>query len=409
MDTDRAYDATTETDEESRPDRPRRPPPPDRPGADGLPSRADSRAAAARSSRAEASSEAGEQAEDVRSRAILGAGASDDNARTPDVEDTALERGMLDRLKRSGVPRDRPAELTGTVDRPDFQDPGEHPSVVPDRYGTPLDGARTPLFAGEPVREQTQQGRLGDCGVIATLGAVAGHRPEAIRDCVRETEDGDYEVRLHEATYSTEQMRYEPTGRMITLTVTPDLPVYDADPARPAFADSRDTGAAWAPILEKAIAGSDQTWSDERRDRWTERWAAQGGGGEAPSGYVRLNQGSNASDRAELLTQLTGRPARTLEFPTTPDRNGRTTDQQLVDEFRERLEDHKPILVGTRARGDGEPPLTKKLAECHAYEVTKVDDQGRIHLRNPWNRRHPDPLTITEFTNYVRPRYSTLD
>lgn len=418
MSADHAADAVAETDDGHRP---QRPPPPDRPGADGFPSRAESRAVAAYAVRpdgaeqGEPSSGTEGRTEDVRSRAILGEGVSDDNARTIDVEDTTLERGLLDRLKQVGARLDRgdePRELSGTVDRPDFQDPSEHPSLVPDRYGTPLrsaDGSRVPLFDGEPAREQTQQGRLGDCGIIATLGAVAGHRPGAIRDCVSETEDGDYEVRLHEAEYSTSQMRYEPTGRTITLTVSPELPVYDADPARPAFADSSDTGAAWAPILEKAVAGSDQTWSDERRDRWSDRWEVQGGEGEAPKGYVRLNQGSNAGERAELLTQLTGRPARTLEFPSGSDRNGRSVDQQLAEEFRARLSDNKPILVGTRPKRADEASLAKDLQECHAYEVTEIDDKGLINLRNPWNDLHPQPLTVQEFKDNVRPRYTTME
>lgn len=254
MDVDRAAgaaDAGIETDEEHRA---KRPSPPDRPGADGFPTRAESRAVAATAVRVDA---ADGRTEDVRSRSILGEGASDDNGRGTAVEDTGLERGLLDRLKQVGAKLDRGddrRELSSTVDRPDCQDRAEHPSLVPDRYSTPLqraEGSRTSLFEGEPAREQTQQGRLGDCGVIATLGAVAGHRPEAIRDCVRETEGGTYEVRLHEAKYSTSQMRYEPTGRIVTLTVTPELPVYDADPERPAFADSSDTGTAWAPIPKR--------------------------------------------------------------------------------------------------------------------------------------------------------------
>jgi hypothetical protein len=68
-------------------------------------------------------------------------------------------------------------------------------------YGPPPDrpdGTPIPCFDGPPTREQTVQGQLGDCGVIATIGAIAGHRPEAIRDCVRPNDDGSYEVRLHE-------------------------------------------------------------------------------------------------------------------------------------------------------------------------------------------------------------------
>jgi hypothetical protein len=68
-------------------------------------------------------------------------------------------------------------------------------------------------------------------------------------------------------------------------------------PVNPVFGlDSTSTGAAWALVLEKAIAGTDQTWNDERRQKWTGRWDVQGNGGDAPKGYVRLNQGSNPSE-----------------------------------------------------------------------------------------------------------------
>jgi hypothetical protein len=176
-----------------------------------------------------------------------------------------------------------------------------------DRYGTPLDrpdGTRTPVFNGEPTREQTQQGDLGDCGMVATLGAVAGHRPEAITRCVRETGDGNYEVRLHEAHYSPDAHRWEPTGQQLTLTVTPDLPVEDSTPGKPAFADSASTGVAWPAVLEKAVAGIDQTWGSRRHADWEQRWQTTRESQEhpevpLPEGYVRLNKGSTPGDRAE--------------------------------------------------------------------------------------------------------------
>jgi hypothetical protein len=350
-----------------------------------------------------------------RQRRVSGDGLPDDNARVADLDEDAVEQGLWEWMKQA-VARtdrtDRPDELTGIIDRPDFQDPQADSRYVPDRYGTPLeraDGTRTPLFDGEPTREQTQQGALGDCGIIAALGAVAGHRPEAIRDCVREADDGNYEVRLHEAKYSAAHMRYEPTGRPITFAVTPDLPVFDSDPDKPAFADSTRTNAAWAPVLEKAIAGKDQTWDDERHQKWNRLWNARGNAGDGPKGYVRLNQGSTPGERAEVLTQLTGRPAKTLEFPSGYDNHGRSSDKRLLDELRGQLADRNPVLVGTRSLGRNDPPLVKDLRPSHAYEVTKVDDQGRLHLRNPWNRRHPQPLTIGEFKASVRPRYTTLE
>ncbi|GLY78693.1 hypothetical protein [Actinoallomurus iriomotensis] len=192
---------------EKEADRPAAVTQPDRPGVDGYPSRADSRKGAAAANDAIAASDR----EDGR-KGIVGDGPSDDIARVADHDDGEAERGILASLKRAFTSErvddgEEPAEV---VDRPDFQDPREDPRLVPDRYDTPLertDGTRTPLFRGEPTREQTKQGDLGDCGIIATLGAVAGHRPEAIRDCVRETDDGNYEVRLHEARYSMSRMR----------------------------------------------------------------------------------------------------------------------------------------------------------------------------------------------------------
>ncbi|MBT2480482.1 hypothetical protein [Streptomyces sp. ISL-94] len=331
------------------------------------------------------------------------------------VDDDAVEGGVLDKLKQLAGRRrqetDGPERLTGTVDHPAFQDPTRSPNEVPDRYGTPLDradGTRTPLFDGDPSREQTEQGALEDCGIIATLGAVAGHRPEAIRECVREAEDGNYAVKLHEAKFNHSRDRYEPTGREINLTVTPDLPVFDDRPGEPAFADSVATGAAWAPVLEKAIAGSDQAWDRERRDRWAERQKMRGAP-EVPEGYVRLNQGSGPKDRAELLTQLTGQPAATWDFPKQYDHDGHSPDKQLMGDIRQRLAEGKPVLVGTHSEREVGGPLSNDLHPAHAYEVTEVDDQGEIHLRNPWNALDPKPLTLKQFNKYIRPRYTTLE
>ncbi|MFG2243859.1 hypothetical protein [Spirillospora sp. NPDC048823] len=370
-------------------------PPPDNPGSPGQPSRRESlaRAREAQQARAAQRIEAGDtggeppdisddqtdgpqpatgtgtdtpgDASDDWERRISGEGLPDDEARMADLDEEALQRGVADRLKRVAARLERgdePKELAETVDRPDFQDPTEDPKYVPDRYGTPLerrDGTRTPLFDGEPKREQSEQGALGDCGIIATLGAVAEHHPEAIRDCVREGDDGNYQVRLHEAKFSTSNRRYEPTGRRITLTVTPDLPVYGQRPDKPAFADSTSTGAAWAPVLEKAIAGTDQIWNDERRDKETRIWNARGKPGDAPTGYVRLNQGSNAGERAELLTQLTGRPAKTVEFPAGYDSRGRSADHRLRDEIAGQLSGGKPVLSAPVHYARANPPFPR--------------------------------------------------
>ncbi|MFF3724817.1 hypothetical protein ACFYYM_20890 [Streptomyces erythrochromogenes] len=302
--------------------------------------------------------------------------------------------------------------LTATVDCPALPDPPRDPrdGPVPGRYGTPLDradGTRPSAFDGEPERGQIQQGQLGNCGVIAVLGSVASHRPEAIREGLEETADGNYKISLHEARPKAGGDGSEPTGRRIELTVTPDLPVFDDTPGKPAFADSGNTGAAWGPVYEKAIAGSDGTWVPEREDAWAR---SIGRDDESSRGYARLGLGSVAGEQAELLTQLTGQPSLLVDHPRSDDAAGRSPDEQLESDIRERLAAGKPVIVGTHLQEDlGGAPLPKDLVEGHAYEVIAVDDQGRFHLHNPWNELHPEPLTPHEFRTFTDPPYITLE
>lgn len=210
---------------------------------------------------------------------------------------------------------DQAGDRYATVDRPAFNEFAvleENTALY--RYDSPLDGPdgkRIPLFDGPPTREQTKQGSLNDCGVIATMGAVAGHRPEAISDRIRESGDGTYEVTLHQtkSTFDGDWSHFKPTGEFAVLTVTAELPVLYASPEQPAYAKPAG-GTAWGPILEKALAGVDQTWDEDR--------------GKGAEGYERLDRGSYPNTRAELLTQLTGKPAYSENFPTQFDMQGRS-------------------------------------------------------------------------------------
>ncbi len=87
-----------------------------------------------------------------------------------------------------------------------------------------------PCLNGRPDRSQTEQGRLDDCGIIATLGAVASHRPDEIARRVTQQPDGNYRVLLNEARWTEDGAA--PTGQMIEMTVTPDLPVFNRQPGR---------------------------------------------------------------------------------------------------------------------------------------------------------------------------------
>jgi hypothetical protein len=326
--------------------------------------------------------------------------------------------GVADPARREAsadVPRVRDADDGGDtpraiVDRPDFRYPLD--DRAPDRYGTPLtrsDGTRIPCLDGPPRREQTRQGWAGDCGIIAALGAVAAHRPDEITRRVSPQEDGSYHVTLDETRGSDGVT--EPTGRIIELTVTPELPVHDDDPGTPACAQTENV-SAWCAVMEKALAGVDQTWTTQRRIAWMDDWAGlcaqdqadnaeNQRSGPAPTGYVRLHQGTTPWERAEALTQLTGQPAVVREFPTGRDE---WTINRII---RTQLIDGKPVLVGSRKLRPEEEMLPHDLEDEHVYEVTGVE-KGRIVLRNPWNHRHPEPMETDEFARNMSRYYSTL-
>jgi hypothetical protein len=117
----------------------------------------------------------------------------------------------------------------------------------------------------------------------------------------------------------------------------------------------------------------------------------------APTGYTRISQGSDAYDRADLLTALTGRQAEVRSIPDTD-------DALIKSFFTDKLAYDKPILVGTRPydRVIHEREFPKQLEASHAYEVTGLTTDGLIQLRNPWNRDHPEALTPNEFREYFR-------
>jgi hypothetical protein len=296
------------------------------------------------------------------------------------------------------------------VDRPDLNDSFDRYS--PDRYGDPLtraDGSRITCFRGPPSREQTRQGWAGDCGLIAALGSVAAHRPDDITDRVRLEPDGTYGVSLSEARQT--DCGAAPTGRSIELSVTRHMPVYDEDPATPACAKAQG-GTAWCPVIEKAFAGVDQTWTTERRVTWLDSWASlcaqdqadkveNPRSGPAPLGYIRLHQGTTPWERAEILTQLTGQESVVRQFPADPE------EWRINRVIRTQLENGKPVLVSSRSQSYGDETLPHDLEPEHVYEVTGVE-RGKIVLRNPWNRDHPEPMETDEFVRDIRPWYTTL-
>jgi len=75
--------------------------------------------------------------------------------------------------------------------------------------------------------------------------------------------------------------------------------------------------------------------------------------------------------------------------------------------IRTQLTEGKPVLVASRNLRPEEDVLPHGLEDEHVYEVTGIE-KGKIILRNPWNRDHPEPMETDEFARNMSRYYSTL-
>ncbi|MBM7787293.1 calpain family cysteine peptidase [Tenggerimyces flavus] len=180
-----------------------------------------------------------------------------------------------------------------------------------------------------------------------------------------------------------------PTGKRIELEISPEFPVDPQEPTVAAFANTHRTGVSWVAVLEKALAGLDDTSSRGHPRR-------------IENGYDRLDGGGTASDTAQVLAQLTGERAGVVRITASP---GWATDlDQLVEDL---LGANKPVVVGMVRNNDRYSVLPYGLRGPHAYDVTEITDEG-MTLRNPTGTFHPQRVSSSQLIQYLDGQLSVV-
>jgi hypothetical protein len=227
----------------------------------------------------------------------------------------------------------------------------------------PLGGATSTyvLGAGDTDvvdHDDVSQGGLGDCYLMASIGAIARNNPQAIRNMIRENHDPSgnvvsYTVRLHEEKSWLSRLFGGSQFKARDITVDATFPQTRANPG-----DTGGDGAQelWPMILEKAFA-------------------------QMKGGYDEIGDG--------------GWPEKALEALTGRNANRHDADDLRFDQVAGALGRGQHVVFDTA--GDA-----KKLAAAyglvtsHAYtlESVRVDDQGKgwVQLYNPWGYNHPPEI-----------------
>lgn len=191
------------------------------------------------------------------------------------------------------------------------------------------------------------QGRLGDCYLLATLGAYAHDRPAVIQNMFIDNGDGTFTVRFFNhgvADYVTVD-RYLPTRADGT-----------------AFYAGWNGGSYWESDNELWVALAEKAYAQMNQSGWLGR--------DNTNSYAGIENGW----MAPVMQQITGTSATSLPVNWIP-------PSQLIS----LVNSDVPITAGF-VNGSGFGVENK-----HAYTITSYNPStGQFRLNNPWGHTHAD-------------------
>ncbi|WP_114853659.1 C2 family cysteine protease [Brachybacterium sp. YJGR34] len=246
---------------------------------------------------------------------------------------------LEERLRGFAAELDREAEEQNAVSAPEGGAGGGEgaPSRSNTDEGIGRNGDRQPIDEGIPDDDESlspenlAQGRWGDCGLLASFGALGHMDPEFLRQQVEEGPSGVYTVTM-----------YDEHGDPVTYRIEREI-----------LADGA-TGESGEQTLASI---------------YEEAWMMHNGGD-----YEALN-GIFPEDALEAMT---GQPASRY---AGDDRPG-------LEEMATMLDEGRPIVADTAGN---EMPDDSRIVGTHAYSVTAVDrENGTVTVVNPWGAEGMD-------------------
>jgi hypothetical protein len=221
-----------------------------------------------------------------------------------------------------------------------------------------------PLFSAHeaPSYHDVNQGALGDCWFLASIGEVALQDPSAIRSMITNNHNGTFGV------------RFFVDGAANYVTVNKELPIVDdrsewSNGSSLVFANGAKGQPLWAELVEKAFAQLN-----------AEPDAVHGGNGGALNAY----EGISGGEPDVAVAEITDKDS--IEY---------TADRLVSDAARigAAFDSGDEVELTT---GDSSRAYNKHLWGDHAYEIIGYDasdDEFTIH--NPWGSAQSKQMTFS--------------
>lgn len=234
----------------------------------------------------------------------------------------------------------------------------------PDPFAYKKNDRGSKLYGPDGIKAgDVQQGAIGDCYLAAALAAVAGSKPDAIKNAIKDNGDGTYTVRFFEVGWDGKKTSH-------AESVDADLPqAPDAATGgeKPAYAkstevvDSKAFMELWPSIVEKAYA----SWKGS---------------------YEAIGNGGNSGD---VMTALTGEPCRSAATA------GAGENDPLWSKMLKASQEKRPMTASSGGEEDERYKDPKAgVYGHHAYTVMGVEEkkegakaERKVTLRNPWAKR----------------------
>ena len=227
-----------------------------------------------------------------------------------------------------------------------------------------------PLYgpSGAPTYQDVNQGYLGDCYFLSSLGEIALKDPSAIESMISSNGNGTYAV------------RFMVDGQPDYVTVNSELPVMSgyqwANGSTQEFANS--AADDWVPLIEKAYAQLNAQTN-------------------APHG-MELNSASDsyegiAAGSASALTLLTGQSE--TGYALNP-QDSASALASIMSTVSSSWSAGEEVLMSTPATSNG------NLVGDHMYMITGVNAAtDTLTIQNPWGSAYSGPLSMT-FTESIQ-------